>query len=73
MKAYKWQAVVAVLAVNGDTLAQKRKTKKLDPSNKESDSMIVIMLFATDELNCKKTLPRNSAITIFTGLVSVGI
>lgn len=54
MKAYKWQAVVAVLAVNGDTLAQKRKTKKLDPSNKESDSMIVIMLFVTDELNCKK-------------------
>lgn len=54
MKAYKWQAVVAVLAVNRDTLAQKRKTKKLDPSNKESDTLIVIMLFVADELNRKK-------------------
>ena len=71
MKAYKWQAVVAVLAVNSVTLAQKRNTKKLDPSNKESDSMIVIMLFVVGELNRKK-LSKISVVTIFTVLVLVG-
>ena len=60
MKTCKRQAVVAVVAVNRDTLVQNMKTRKLYSSNKESDCMIVIMLFVKAESNrkllCQKIL-----------------
>ena len=60
MKTCKRQAVVAVVAVNRDTLVQNMKTGMLYSSNKESDCMIVIMLFVKAESNrkllCQKIL-----------------